>query len=53
MKRTDQKIGYVYKHIRLDTNEVFYVGVGGFSKREKIGTYTRAYCKQVEEIDGG
>ena len=22
-------MGYIYRHIRLDTNEVFYIGVGG------------------------
>jgi hypothetical protein len=33
MKRTDQTIGYVYKHIRKDTNEVFYIGIGKTEKR--------------------
>lgn len=30
-------MAYVYKHIRLDTNEVFYVGIGSGI------TYKRAY----------
>ena len=37
------KQGYLYRHIRLDNNEVFYVGIGGFSKYEKEYTYKRAY----------
>ena len=38
-------MGYLYKHIRLDTNEVFYIGIGGFDKKEKEGSYLRAFCK--------
>lgn len=34
-------MAYVYRHIRLDTNEVFYIGIGSDSK----GKYTRAYSK--------
>lgn len=26
-------MAYLYRHIRLDTNEVFYVGIGSFKKR--------------------
>lgn len=37
--------GYIYTHTRLDTNIVFYVGEGGFNKKEIVGTYTRAYHK--------
>jgi hypothetical protein len=36
-------MGYLYKHIRLDTNEIFYIGIGGFSKTEKTYSYKRAY----------
>lgn len=38
-------MGYLYKHIRLDTNEVFYIGIGGFCKNEKVNSYSRAYTK--------
>ena len=38
-------MGYLYRHIRLDTNEPFYIGIGGFCKREKEGSYLRANCK--------
>lgn len=38
-------MGYLYKHTRLDTNEVFYIGIGGFCKKEKEGSYSRAFCK--------
>jgi len=38
-------MGYLYKHIRSDKNEVFYIGIGGFSKSEKEFSYKRAYCK--------
>ena len=27
--------GYIYRHIRVDTNEVFYIGSGGFDKSEE------------------
>jgi hypothetical protein len=37
------KKGYIYRHIRLDKNEVFYIGYGGFNKLEKENTYKRAY----------
>lgn len=40
MKKVDpSRRGYVYRHIRLDTNEVFYVGVGFDDK------FKRAYSK--------
>lgn len=32
---------YIYRHIRLDTNEVFYVGLGSYQKDK----YKRAYAK--------
>lgn len=34
---------YVYRHIRLDKNDVFYVGMGTHIRNSK---YQRAYCKQ-------
>ena len=42
-----EKRGYIYRHIRLDKNEPFYIGIGGFSKREKEFTYKRAYNKST------
>lgn len=33
---------YVYRHIRLDKNEVFYVGIGSDNK----GKYLRAHGKE-------
>ncbi len=33
---------YLYKHTRLDTNEVFYIGIG---KQDKKDSYSRAYNK--------
>jgi len=38
--------GYIYRHIRVDTNEVFYIGSGGFDKSEEIETYKRAFTKK-------
>jgi hypothetical protein len=38
-------MGYLYRHIRLDKNEVFYIGIGGFSINEKKNSYKRAYTK--------
>lgn len=32
-------MGYVYRHIRLDTNEVFYIGIGS----DTNGNHSRAY----------
>ncbi len=43
-------MGYVYKHIRLDTNEVFYIGIGGFDKYEKEFSYKRAYNKRRNNL---
>jgi len=34
-------MAYVYKHTRLDTNEVFYIGIGS----DEAGLYERAYSK--------
>ena len=34
-------MAYVYKHIRLDKNEVFYVGIGS----DTGGNYIRAHSK--------
>jgi len=34
---------YIYRHIRLDTNEVFYIGKG--KNRRRKYDYERAYCK--------
>ena len=39
-------MGYVYTHRRLDTNEIFYIGIGGFNLSEKEGSYKRAFCKK-------
>ena len=38
-------MGYLYRHIRLDKNEVFYIGIGGFNKNEETNSYKRAYAK--------
>ena len=35
-------MAYVYRHIRLDKNEVFYIGIGGLIKED---FYNRAYQK--------
>jgi len=35
-------MAYLYRHIRLDKNEVFYIGIGNDSK----GLYRRAYSKK-------
>ena len=35
-------MAYVYRHIRLDKNEVFYIGIGGLTKEDY---YSRAYQK--------
>ena len=41
------KVYYVYEHIRLDTNEVFYVGIGTKNSKPKYKCkiYQRAYFK--------
>jgi hypothetical protein len=36
-------MGYVYRHIRLDKNEPFYIGIGGFDKTDD--EYKRAFDK--------
>lgn len=44
---------YLYRHIRLDTNEVFYIGIGTKSKREyktPVSIYYRAYKKQGKNV---
>ena len=38
-------MAYLYRHIRIDTNEVFYIGIGGGNKYEKELSYKRAYSK--------
>jgi hypothetical protein len=35
-------MAYVYKHIRVDKNEVFYIGIGSDNK----GKFTRAYSRK-------
>jgi hypothetical protein len=35
---------YVYRHIRLDKNEPFYIGIG------KIPNYKRAYLKSIRNV---
>lgn len=39
---------YIYRHIRLDKNEVFYIGKGTIDKRRKtfIGRYFRSFDKK-------
>ena len=37
-------MAYIYKHIRLDTNEVFYIGIGSDN------TYKRANLKKGRNI---
>jgi hypothetical protein len=39
-------MAYVYRHVRLDNNEVFYIGIGSDSK----GKYTRANAKNNRNI---
>lgn len=44
---------YLYRHIRLDTNEPFYIGIGTKNKKKgRTGTYkglyVRAYTKHIE-----
>jgi hypothetical protein len=41
LNKNQEKIGYVYRHIRLDKDEVFYIGIGTMDK----GKYDRAYDK--------
>lgn len=38
--------GYIYLHIIKENGVVFYVGMGGFDKKEKLGSYKRAYAKR-------
>lgn len=35
-------MAYIYKHTRLDTNQTFYIGIGGLNKEDN---YKRAYSK--------
>lgn len=44
-------MAYVYRHIRLDKNEPFYIGVGQDSPSE-IGKYKRAYDKNRNSFWG-
>lgn len=37
-------MAYVYRHIRIDKNEPFYIGIG------KIPNYKRAYLKSIRNI---
>lgn len=41
--RINKNIHYLYRHIRLDTNEVFYVGIGTVNKNESISSHERYY----------
>lgn len=45
----EKSIHYLYRHIRLDKNEPFYIGIGTVVKNEKINShqryYRRAYSK--------
>ena len=39
---------YIYKHIRLDNNEIFYIGVGGLNG---FDNYKRMeLCKRYKNI---
>lgn len=40
---------YLYRHIRLDTNVPFYIGIGSYRKNRK-DTYERAYSKSLRSI---
>lgn len=40
--KIEENTGYLYRHIRLDTNEVFYIGVGMHNTDKK---FKRAYFK--------
>ena len=40
-------MAYVYRHVRLDTNEVFYIGIGS----DQSGQFTRAYSKSGRNLD--
>lgn len=46
-ERYPKTIFYVYRHIRLDADEVFYIGTGtkNFSRVSERATYKRAYNK--------
>jgi hypothetical protein len=39
---------YIYKHIRLDSNEVFYVGIGKKPKTSKIYKHKTEYSRAYE-----
>lgn len=40
---------YLYKHIRLDKNEIFYIGIGTKSEQDlRYGYYGRASAKHVD-----
>jgi hypothetical protein len=46
---------FIYRHIRLDTNEVFYIGVGTkyYDKRAiNCNVYRRAFLKVVRNPFG-
>jgi hypothetical protein len=40
-KNQEERLGYIYRHIRLDTNMPFYIGIGTMDN----GKYERAYDK--------
>lgn len=40
---TEEGTYYLYRHIRLDTNEVFYIGIGKKAKTGRKFKYKRAY----------
>lgn len=42
-------MAYLYRHIRLDTNEPFYIGIGKYEIHSK-GNYRRAYQKDKRNI---
>lgn len=39
--------GYLYRHVRIDTNEVFYIGISLDNRKDK---FIRAYDKHKRSI---
>lgn len=48
---TDEGQYFLYRHIRNDKNEVFYIGIGTKKNGNTIGnTYNRAYLKAIRNV---
>jgi NUMOD1 domain len=43
------KIYYVYSHKRLDTNEIFYIGIGKVQKTNRIWKHNTIYSRAYEK----